>query len=93
MGARVAAANHLGELLSEDQPRPAIPKADYQHLLDQAGQWHQDMVHAGTQHQGNPAAHALSDFQAEFIGAKRELLAARKQIAAAAGIPDPGPLP
>jgi phospholipase C len=91
MGARVAAANHLGELLSEDNPRPATPQADYQHLLDQAGQWHQDMVHAGTHTQGTPAAHALSDFQAEFIGAKRELLAARKQIAAAAGIADPGP--
>jgi phospholipase C len=28
MGARVAAANHLGELLTEAQPRPAIPQAD-----------------------------------------------------------------
>ena len=93
MGARVAAANHLGELLSEDAPQAATPRADYQHQLDEAGQWHEAMVHAGTHSQGNPAAHVLSDFQAEFIGAKRELLAARTQIAAAAGVPNPPPVP
>ena len=45
----------------------------------------QQMVQVGTHTQGQPAAHALSDFQEEFIDAKRELLAARQQIAAAAG--------
>jgi hypothetical protein len=43
------------------------------------------MVQAGTHTQGDPLAHTLSDFQADFIGAKRDLLAARKQITAAAG--------
>ncbi len=84
MGARVAAANHLGEMLSEDTPRAPIAKAAYQPLIDQTARWHADMVQAGTHQQGNPLAHVLSDFQAEFIGAKRDLLAARKQIAAAA---------
>jgi phospholipase C len=80
MGARVGAANHLAELLSEDKPRAAIPRSDYQHLLDEAAHWHQDIVHAGTFQQADPAAHTLSDFQAEFIEAKQALLAARKQI-------------
>jgi phospholipase C len=86
MGARVAAANHLGELLTEDQPRPAIPKADYQHLLDQAAQWHLELVHDGVLEQAGPGLvveHELTDFQADFIGAKQELLAARRQLAAA----------
>jgi phospholipase C len=86
MGKRVAAAKHLGELLTEAKPRAATPRTGYQTLLDKAGQWHEEIVHAGTQTQGNPAAHELSDFQADFIGAKRELLAARRQIAAAAGL-------
>jgi hypothetical protein len=57
-----------------------IPRSDYQHLSDQAAHWHQDIVHAGTFQQADPAAHALSDFQADFIEAKQALLAARKQI-------------
>jgi phospholipase C len=85
MGARVNAANHLGELLSEDQARPATPRSDYQHLLDEAAQRHEDIVNAGTHQQGDPAAHALSDFQAEFLDAKQALLTARKQIGTAVG--------
>ena len=57
-----------------------------QSLIDQAARWHEAMVHAGIGAQGNPVAHQLSDFQADFLGAKRELLAARKQIGAAAGL-------
>lgn len=89
MGARVAAANHLGELLTEAAPRAAVAKSDDQELIDQAAQWHEDMVHAGTGTQGDPVAHELSDFQADFLGAKRELLAARRQIAAAATLAQP----
>jgi hypothetical protein len=47
------------------------------------------MVHNGTLTQGQLEAHQLSDFQADFIDAKRELLAARRQIAAQAGVPLP----
>jgi phospholipase C len=86
MGARVAAANHLGELLTEAQPRPAIPQADYQDLLDEAAQWHLALVHDGVREQAGPGLvveHELTDFQADFIGAKQELLAARRQLAAA----------
>jgi phospholipase C len=90
MGKRVAAAEHLGALLTESKPRPAIPRADYQALIDQSAHWHEEMVHAGTHSQADPAAHELSDFQAEFNDAKRELLAARRQIAAAAGVNLPG---
>jgi phospholipase C len=87
MGARVAAANHLGALLTEAQPRPAIPTADYQSLLDEAASWQEALVHSGLREQtevgGLVTAPELTDFQAEFIGAKQELLAARRQLAAA----------
>jgi phospholipase C len=87
MGARVAAAKHLGELLTEAQPRAAIPKADYQPLLDQSARWHEAIVHSGLREQtevgGLVAPHELTDFQADFLGAKQELLAARRQLAAA----------
>jgi phospholipase C len=82
MGARVKAANHLGELLSEDQARPAIPRAAYQTLIAAAADWHQEMVHSGAQ-QTDAVAHVLTDFQEDFLGAKRELLAARTQVQAA----------
>ena len=86
MGARVSAANHLGELLTEDQPRAAIPQAEYQPLLDQAARWHENLVHTGLREQtegGLVVPHELTDFQTEFLGAKQELLAARRQLAAA----------
>jgi len=88
MGARVAAANHLGELLTEATPRPPIPQAQYQTLLDQAARWQEAIVHSGVTEQiqaagGLVVAHELTDFQADFIGAKQELLAARRQLAEA----------
>jgi hypothetical protein len=42
------------------------------------------MVQAGTENQATRSPHELSDLQADFLKAKRELLAARRQIAAAA---------
>jgi phospholipase C len=83
MGARVNAARHLGELLSEDQARPAPAQADYQPLIDAAARWHEQMVHAGVREQ-NLSSGVLTDLQADFLGAKRELLAARTQLADAA---------
>src|ERR687888_542334 len=87
MGARVAAAKHLGELLTEDNPRPAPARADYQTLLDQAASWHEQLVHNGAREQIGPGGlavpHELSDWQQDFLGAKQELLAARRQLAAA----------
>jgi hypothetical protein len=86
MGARVNAANHLGELLTLTKPRPATARADYQHLIDEAANWHEAMVHAGTSQHPDPQNHELSDFQADFNAAKNQLLAARQQIKAAAGL-------
>ena len=85
MGARVAAAKHLGELLTEQAPRK-IKRSEYQPLLDAAAVWHEEMVHDGLAEQGPGALavpHELTDFQADFLGAKQELLAARRQLAAA----------
>jgi phospholipase C len=86
MGARVNAANDLGELLTRPTPRRKLARSSYQDLLTQTAAWHEAMVHTGTLTQGQPQAHQLSDFQADFLDAKRELLAARKQIAAQAGV-------
>jgi phospholipase C len=86
MGARVAAAKHLGELLTEDTPRPAPKQADYQVLLKQAADWHEQLVHNGVREQTGPGLalpHELTDWQSDFLGAKRELLAARRQLVAA----------
>ena len=87
MGARVAAAKHLGVLLTENSPRPAPARADYQTLLDQAAGWHEQLVHDGAREQIAPGGlavpHELSDWQQDFLGAKQELLAARRQLAAA----------
>lgn len=85
MGTRVAAAAHLGELLSAQSPRAAIPQGDYEVLLRQSASWHEGMVHSGlrTQAELGPVAHELTDFQADFLGAKQDLLAARRQLAAA----------
>ncbi len=85
MGERVAAAKHLGECLTEDAPR-RIPRSEYQQLVDQAAGWHEEMVHDGVREEnvlGLAVPHELTDFQADFLGAKQELLAARRQLAAA----------
>lgn len=34
MGARVAAANHLGSLLTRATPRPPVPYTEYEHIVD-----------------------------------------------------------
>jgi phospholipase C len=86
MGARVAAAKHLGELLTEAAPRVAPTRAQYQSLLDQAATWHEELVHNGVREQTSPGLalpHELTDFQTDFLGAKQELLAARRQLAQA----------
>jgi hypothetical protein len=84
MGARVAAAKHLGALLTEDSPRK-IARSKYQNLLGDAKSWHEEMVKDGLQeHVGGLAVpHELTDFQQDFLGAKQELLAARRQLAEA----------
>ncbi len=46
MGARVAAANHLGEVLTESEPREAPAQAAYQSLIDEMSRFHAELFHA-----------------------------------------------
>ena len=80
MGARVRAADHLGGLLTETTARPAIPKADYQHLIDQARAWGEKLA----MHAILPTADGilsapphLTDFQEEFLEARQAILSQR----------------
>ena len=84
MGKRVAAASHLGELLTRSSPR-RIKRSEYQSLVDASAQWHEEMVLDGVPQPGEGMAvpHELTDFQKDFLGAKGDLLAARRQLAAA----------
>ena len=43
MGKRVAAASHLGELLTRSSPR-RIKRSEYQSLVDDSARWHEEMV-------------------------------------------------
>jgi phospholipase C len=84
MGKRVAAASHLGELLTRSSPR-RIKRSEYQALVDESANWHEEMVLDGVPQPGEGMAvpHELTDFQKDFLGAKGDLLAARRQLAAA----------
>jgi phospholipase C len=84
MGARVKAASHLGELLTESKPR-LYKRSAYQPLLDASAKWHEEMVLDGIPPPGEGLAipHELTDFQRDFLGAKADLLAARRQLDAA----------
>jgi len=84
MGARVKAASHLGELLTGTRPR-LYKRAAYQPLLEASVKWHEDMVLDGVPQPGEGLAipHELTDFQKDFLGAKADLLAARRQLDAA----------
>jgi phospholipase C len=84
MGARVKAAKHLGELLTETKPR-VVKRSAYQPLLDASVRWHEEMVLDGVPQPGEGLAipHELTDFQKDFLGAKADVLAARRQLDAA----------
>ena len=81
MGSRVAAASHLGELLTRGTPR-RIKRSEYQPLVDASARWHEEMVLDGVPAPGEGMAvpHELTDFQKDFLGAKGDLLAARLQL-------------
>jgi phospholipase C len=84
MGKRVAAAHHLGELLTRPTAR-RIKRSEYQSLVDDSARWHEEMVLDGVPAPGEGMAipHELTDFQKDFLDAKGDLLAARRQLAAA----------
>jgi phospholipase C len=77
MGARVAAAPHLGSLLQRDQPRPIPQRADYQTLIDQTRNWGDSLASHNILSTAEgiirPALH-LTDFQEEFVAARQAIL-------------------
>jgi phospholipase C len=78
MGTRVAHANHLGELLTEAQPRPAPDPADYQHLIEEFASWRAKTYQEELDHQrtrGPAQPPELNDWQEEYLEAKREFAA------------------
>jgi len=80
MGARVRAAEHLGGLLTETKARPATKRADYQQLVDESRKWGAALA----AHSILPTAEGilaaplhLTDFQEEFLEARKEVLDTR----------------
>ena len=55
MGARVAAAEHLGGLLTRSSAR-RIPRSEYQSLVDDSARWHEEMVLDGVPQPGEGLA-------------------------------------
>jgi hypothetical protein len=93
MGARVAAANHLGELLTRTTTRPAPPQAEYQHLIDFTASFHRELVQRGMEQVADRSIAEepeLTDFQQEFLAAKQELLAMRARAATGAPLEPAG---
>ena len=92
MGARVRAAEHLGGLLSETQPRKAPPQSEYQHLIDLMAEWQKEVSKRRADHQRSRDAGGppdLTDWQEEYIASRNALLALRS----ARGVPTPPPPP
>jgi phospholipase C len=80
MGARVRAAQHLGQLLGEKTARPAPKRAEYQTLIDNTRTWGAALAeHAilPTPEGILSAPLQLTDFQEEFLEARQTVLADR----------------
>jgi phospholipase C len=90
MGKRVQSANHLGELLTAEQARPAPAQSSYQYLIDEMSQFHAELMQRAMNDLPTAAGTPdLTDFQEEFLAGKQELLAMRAQARAAATSPIP----
>jgi len=77
MGARVAAATHLGELLSLTTPRPPTPPADVQPLVDRIANWRKRLFTNRVEQQtlGDlPIPKELSDLEKQALDLKRQLV-------------------
>jgi phospholipase C len=86
MGTRVRQADHLGMLLKAPRARRANPLTEYEDLLAASKSWVERLNQTGVQlHLDGALAGApdFTDFQRDFYGMKRELLAARTQVKAA----------
>jgi hypothetical protein len=76
MGARVNAANHLGDTLSLDVPRQPTPLAAYKHAVDSITAWRSDVFRSRilmqpTEEVADPTE--LSDLQQQALAAKAVL--------------------
>jgi phospholipase C len=87
MGARVRAASHLGGLLTRQAARAAIPRSQYQSLIDATRAWQEALAQQSVLATPEGAAPQLdlTDFQQEFAAYRKAVLAAR----AARGIAPP----
>lgn len=72
MGARVAAANHLGGLLVEPAPRPAPPQTDLLALSERVAS---QRAAASVAARASPATLDPNEFQRGLLACQRELLA------------------
>jgi phospholipase C len=64
MGARVAAANDLGSLLTAASPRKAPPQTEYQFLIDETAKFHAQLLQRAMQAQAEGAPPPeLTDFK------------------------------
>ena len=78
MGARVNAANHLGGLLTLNQPRPAPPKAKLQPLIGAIAAWRAQLAHEGMSALARgeaPEPPALNELQRGYLKAQATLRA------------------
>jgi DNA/RNA endonuclease G (NUC1)/phospholipase C len=90
MGARVRAAEHLGRVLTREQPREQIARADYQSLIEQARAWEEGFAHQGVLATAETTPEpALTDFQKEYLGYQDALLKQRqaKGVTPAVAVP------
>ena len=81
------ATNHLGGLLTRQAARAAIPRSQYQSLIDATRTWQEALAQQSvlaTQEGAAPQLD-LTDFQQEFAAYRKAVLAAR----AARGIAPP----
>ena len=85
MGARVRAAQHLGGVLTEPSPRPAIARSSYQNLIAQAQGWGDKLAaHAAIPSRASLHAEAsVTDFQQQFLALRQAVLAQRSHDVAA----------
>ena len=77
MGARVAAATHLGELLSRSSGRPPTTPEDVQPLVDHVANWRQRLFKTRIDQQTQgvlPIPKELSDLEKQALDLKRRLI-------------------
>jgi phospholipase C len=86
MGARVRAAKHLGDVLTEPAARPPIPRSSYQDLIAEAQRWGDKLAAFATL--PNAASRrgeaSLTDFQQQYLELCQAVLAQRSP-----GVPTP----